>query len=200
LKSLSVFTRPPSPPSHHPHRHPASLTVAPPPSQPPGLPHHRLASLTIARPPSPPPGRPHRCSVVPSLPPSRAGPATARLPPRVLGRPSPGPTAARCLPHSPCSVEPTASSMTSTGWSERALLQQPIASAQPERRPSWQRLPHNTPMPNLHCWPLTSIVGPIFLCSRAEALRYLCTSSFFTMIWNLRRMLLLDDYCLYWNL
>jgi hypothetical protein len=117
-----VCTRPPSPPPHHPHRHPASLTVAPPPSQPPGLPHHRPASLTVAQPPSPPPGRPHRCSVAPSLPPSRAGPATAQLPPRVLGRPLPGPTTARCLPHSPCSVEPAASSMTPTGWSERTPL------------------------------------------------------------------------------
>jgi hypothetical protein len=88
--------------------------------------------LTTTHPPSLPPGLPHRRPATPE---------------------SSWSTAARRPPPGPYSIEAAASSTASLAQPERTPPWQPIASDRSERRPPRQRLPHDTLVPDLHCWP-----------------------------------------------
>jgi hypothetical protein len=93
---------------------------------------HRRPPTTHHHPPSLPPGLPHRRPATPE---------------------SSWSTAARRPPPGPYSIEAAASSTASLAQPERTPPWQPIASDRSERRPPRQRLPHDTLVPDLHCWP-----------------------------------------------
>jgi hypothetical protein len=94
------------------------------------------------------------------------------------------------------------------------------AAAHPTSAPAWRRGGHRSCAWDLHCQPplserrppsrdtpaptsiITSslIIAIIFSLLTRWGIKVLMHIKFFTMIWNLRRMLLLDDYCLDSNL
>jgi hypothetical protein len=185
------WSRIPWPPSPlpgraRPHRHPTVLGL-PPPSLPhycPAVlgpvatqPRHPLL-LHAARPLSPPPSRPQKWLVG-----------------RRLALPPPG--VCHPAPTRPSTPPPLRRSRVGQRGHRRGNwppLRPPISiAASPKHAassttpPAW---PERTPLRQL-----TFIAGPIFSLLTSWSIMVLMHIKFFTMIWNLRHMLLLDDYC-----